>query len=117
MAFILTTDQLKASYDLLCTTPPFRNWNLPDSDDVVFRLNRSKTTSAYQIFDGSRHTIGVSTACISTLDLLNRYMAHEMVHVHEANVRQGRNDVGHSAAWKKWAAQVCRIHGYDPMAF
>jgi hypothetical protein len=117
MAFVLSTDMLKAAYDLLCTTPPFRTWNLPDSDDVVFKLNRSKTMSAYQIFDGTRHTIGVSIACISTLDLLNRYMAHEMVHVHEANVRQGRNDVGHSAAWRKWAAQVCRIHGYDPMAF
>ena len=117
MAFILTAEHLKASYDLLCTTPPFRNWNLPDSDDVVFKTDRSRTMSAWQTFDGERHVICVSTACVSSIDLLNRYMAHELIHVHEANVRIDRNDVEHSAAWRKWAAQVCRAHGYDPAAF
>jgi hypothetical protein len=117
MAFVLAPEMLKASYDLLCTTPPFNRWNLPDSDDIVFKIDRDKKLSAWQTFDGIRHVICVSIACVSTVDLLNRYMAHEMVHVHEANVRIDRNDVEHSAAWRKWAAQVCKIHGYDPMAF
>ena len=117
MAFTITPDMVRATYDLLCATPPFNKWNLPDSDDIVFKIDRSKTTSAWQTFDGERHTIGASQECISSLELLVRYTAHEMVHVHEANVSVDRSDVAHSAAWKKWALQVCKIHGFDQKAF
>lgn len=115
--FDLTPEMVRASYDLLCTTPPFNTWNLPDSDDVVFRVDRSKTVSAWQTYDSVTHTICASRECISSLPLLIRYVAHEMVHVHEANVRAGRSDVQHGTAWKKWAEQVCKIHGFDQKAF
>ena len=117
MVLILTADALKAAFDLLCATPPFNKWNLPYSDEVKFKTDKSKDTYAWHTFDGKKHTICVSISSISSIDLLIRKMAHEMVHVHEANVRRYRNDVQHSAAWNKWADQVCAVHGFDRKAF
>lgn len=117
MAFVIVPEMIRASYDLLCATPPFDRWNLPDSDEIIFKVNKTSALYAWQTFDGDRHTIGVSTARVGSVDVLNRCVAHEMIHVHEANVRLDRNDIEHSAAWKKWADQVCSIHGFDRKAF
>jgi hypothetical protein len=44
-------------------------------------------------------------------------IGHEMIHVHEEHAKACREDVEHSAAFKKWAQQVCKVHGFDLKRF
>jgi hypothetical protein len=115
MTLPLTPDTLRAAYDYLCTTPPFNRWNLPDSEDIVFRVARDRQHCGWYnkkhryVIAVSRHFIG------RTLSLLET-MGHEMVHLHaERTGAGGRGE--HSAAFKRWAAQVCKVHGFDPQLF
>lgn len=114
----LTPATLAAAYDYLATTAPFNKWNLPDSEDVTFRVVRSRVHLGW--YDRPkpkrRHTIFVSAGCIARTDSLLRLMAHEMIHLHEANAKAcGRGE--HSAAFHAWAAQVCKVHGFDLKLF
>lgn len=112
----LTPDALRAAYDYLCETPPFRRWNLPDSDDVRFLVVRDPTLRGWYRYQEARHVIAISRRCIGHTANLIATMAHEMIHLHEQNARAcGRGE--HSAAFKRWAAQVCRAHGFDPLLF
>jgi hypothetical protein len=43
-------------------------------------------------------------------------MAHEMIHLHQ-RVTGMENSAQHNAAFRKLAAHVCRLHGFDPKAF
>ena len=116
MTLPLTPDTLRAAYDYLATTPPFSRWNLPDGEDVVFRVVRSLELRGWYRLHKGRHVIGVSRNCIGTTDSLMRVMAHEMVHLHEENV--GACGSGqHSAAFHRWAGQICRRHRFDPLLF
>lgn len=117
MSFVLTRDTLRAAYDLLQETQPFCRWNLPDSDDVVFRVARSHNNFGWHTFDGVQHGIAISAATVGTLDTLLKTMAHEMIHVHEHSTRSCKSNTEHSAAFKRWAAQVSKIHGFDPKSF
>lgn len=116
----LTPETLAGAYDYLCTTPPFNKWNLPDSEDVVFKLSRRKREAGRYQWDGERHTIAASIYAIAHTVSLMRFMAHEMVHLHleatRMESRSGGTDV-HNAAFRKFAAHVCKVHGFDPKAF
>jgi len=112
----LTPDTLRAAYDFLNSTPPFNRWNLPDGEDVIFKVVRDRTYQGWYRKIGKRHAIGISRHFIGQTDPLIRVMGHEMVHLHEEHARAlGRGE--HSAAFRKWADQVCRIHGFDPKLF
>lgn len=112
----LTIDTLRAAYDYLATTPPFVRWNLPDGEDVTFRVVKSLDTRGWYRRVGQRHTIGISRNCIGRTDSLMEVMAHEMVHLHEEQA--GACGSGeHSRAFNRWAAQVCKWHGWDPKLF
>lgn len=115
---VFTRDTLRSTYAFLVETPPFCHWNLPDAEDVEFKVARTKTHFGWHRFDGTKHTIAVSRSNRSVRDTatLIATMAHEMIHVHEHHSSRCANGV-HSAAFKKWAAQVCRIHGFDPKEF
>jgi hypothetical protein len=117
MPLVLTVEILRAAYDLLAGTPPFSNWNLPDGEDVTFRvLRRNDRYGQYQLRYG-RHHIAVSRSCIGTLNYLLVTLAHEMTHMHEERVGVGRGDVAHGREFRKWALQICRVHGFDSKAF
>lgn len=110
---------LAAAYDYLCTTPPFSSWNLPDSDDVKFRVIKSKKLFAQYVWDGT-HTIEVSSGTVGHTGTLMETMSHELVHLHlRLTGMESRSDNPnvHNAAFQKLAAKVCSTHGFDVKAF
>lgn len=115
----LTPEVLAAAYDYLVTTQPFANWNLPDSDDIKFRVIRSRKVFAQYIYDGG-HTIEVSSGTVGHTKTLMETMAHELVHLHlritGMESRSKSEDV-HNMPFRKLAAKVCATHGFDPKAF
>lgn len=116
----LTPEMLAAAYDYLLATPPFSGWNLPDSEDVKFIVNRNlkKKFAQYQ-WDGERHTIAISEASVGHSCTLIEALAHETIHLllEERGWESRGNEGVHNAAFRKLAAQVCKIHGFDPKAF
>ncbi len=119
MALPLTPETLAAAYDLLCTTPPFNKWNLPDHEDVTFKVTKSKDyIAACRRSDKGNYLIEVSSSYVGRTAYLLETMAHEMIHVHEVGTgicKSGRSD--HGVSFKKFAGQVCEIHGFDPKVF
>lgn len=117
MTLPLTPDVLRAAYNYLNETQPFVRWNLPDGDDVVFKVVRDRNRCGWYLFDNGRHIIGVSTISIGRSSSLIELMAHEMVHLHERLVGTGARGTLHGASFYRYAAQVCRVHGFDPKLF
>jgi hypothetical protein len=116
MTVPLTRDTLAAAYDYLRSTPPFRSWNLPEPEEIVFRV--AKTPGLYGWCDHKRgrHVIAVSRQAVGHTMTLFETMAHEMLHLHEA--RAGvRSRSEHGPAFKKWSARICKVHGFDPKRF
>jgi hypothetical protein len=120
MSLPMTPESLAAAYDYLKTTPPFSKWNLPDSEDVLFKVGKYRTDYASYRWDGKQHTISMSANAIGHTVTLFRYLAHEMIHLHLEETgmesRTGGKDT-HNAAFRKFAASVCRYHGFDVKAF
>jgi hypothetical protein len=120
MTLPLTKEMLAAAYDFLCTTPPFSKWNLPDGEDVVFKITRSRSEFAHYRFVDGRHTISVSSAAVGHPATLIRIMAHEAIHLHlemTGMESKGGDSNTHNMAFRKLASHVCRIHGFDPKEF
>lgn len=119
--FKLTPGLLRVNYDMNRHTAPFDRWNLPDPEDVVFKVTRSRRTAGYHttyIADG-RHEIGISERCCGSLYTLTRIMQHEMVHAHQKNTvpKTETPGVEHNAAFRRESDKVCAIHGWDRMEF
>lgn len=118
MTLPLSRDVLASAYDYLCTTQPFCEWNLPDSEDVRFRVVKSPLLRGWYCLgeDGS-HTIAISSRCIGQTDSLMRTMAHEIVHLHQGEVKIDSPGSEHNRAFWKLAEQVCHFHGFDYRLF
>lgn len=117
MTLHITPEILQHAYDYLRSTPPFRSWNMPEAEDVLFKVGRSHDTrGVYRLVDG-KHTITISQRCIGRTSSLMEILAHEMIHLHEEATGMCRPGVEHTAAFHKIAARVCRIHGFDPKLF
>ena len=118
MSLPLTPENLRAAYDFLCTTAPFNKWNLPEGDDVTFKVSRSRTTAALLTYWGDRTELTVSSALNGHTDTLLSSVAHEMIHLHERQCGiKSTGENAHGRAFRKWAAQVCDAHGFDPKIF
>lgn len=111
----MTPDALRACYDFLNETLPFKRWNLPDGEDVEFRVVRDPGLFGWYLLENGKHIIGISRTTVKHTDTLVRTMAHEIVHVHEHC--SGPCKRGHSRAFRAYAKQVCAAHGFDPGAF
>lgn len=119
MTLPLTPEMLAAAYDFLALTPPFNAWSLPPSEDVRFKVSRSRRWFARYRWDGSRHTIEVSANSVGYSETLFPKMGHEMVHMHLEELgmdRRGTPDT-HSGAFRSLAGGVCQCHGWDLKAF
>jgi hypothetical protein len=114
MTLPLTPDLLRASYNFLRATPPFKSWGLPPGEGVKFRVTRSRKTQGDHLLLNGAHTIRVSCVKVGYTASLLALMAHEMVHV--VCDREGVRSE-HGASFKKRAATVCRYHGFDPAEF
>jgi hypothetical protein len=110
---------MAAAYDYLRTTPPFSRWNLPDSEDVAFKLSRRPREFGRYQWDGKRHTITASIHGVGHTATLMRFLSHEMVHLYLEKMgwESGGGLDTHNAAFRKFATQVCKHHGFDPKAF
>ena len=116
MSLNLTPEILRAAYDFLCTTQPFSRWNMPDGEDVRFYVIRNRHVHGWYQKSPHAHEIAISSATVGHTAVLMTTMAHEMIHLHEKhNSVQGHGE--HSAAFKKYAERVSKIHGFDPKAF
>lgn len=117
MPLPLSPDILRAAYDYLCATPPYRSWNLPDGEEVVFRVAKSTSHQGWYGREGGKHVICVSSAKIGRTISLIEVMAHEMVHLYQGDSRMETPGAEHNAAFRKLAARVCHAHGFDPKLF
>lgn len=117
MTLRLTPEALAAAYDYLRTTAPFDRWNLPESEDVVFRVTKTPHVRGRYLFESGRHVIEASTRCLGHTLSVMALMAHEMVHLHQRHVCMETPGAEHNAAFHKIAGQVCRVHGFDERLF
>ncbi len=119
MTLPLTPEVLAAAYDFLRTTPPFSGWNLPEPEDIDFKVSRRTSEFGRYQLVGDRHIIAMSGAAIGQTATLMHYLAHECIHLHlEITGMESRGGPNtHNAAFRKFATQVCKVHGFDPKAF
>jgi hypothetical protein len=116
MTLRLNKEMLAACYDFVVACPPFDRWNLPPSEDVVFKVIRSNTTRGWYTFKNGRHTIAISQNCVGhTISLLS-VMMHEVLHLHQKH-NCLETSAMHNAAFQKDALRICKIHGFDPALF
>lgn len=113
-----TQEMLGASYELLRTTPPFNKWNLPEPEEIKFVVTKDASTYGYYDYarKGGKHVIAVSNRMNGYMTSLLEVMAHEMIHLHERRTGMHRSSQ-HSAVFKRLAAKVCKLHGFDQKRF
>jgi hypothetical protein len=120
MSLPITPESLAAAYDYLKTTPPFNKWNLPESEDVLFKLSRRPREYGRYQWNGTRHTITASVHGMAHTTTLMRFLSHEMVHLYLEIMgweSRAHSEEVHNAAFRKFAARICKYHGFDPKAF
>lgn len=116
----LTPDLLEVCYDFLAETQPFVGWNLPPGDDVVFIVTRSRVEFGKYWRDGAIPHISISERSIGQVGTLVEKMSHEMIHLHldmTGMESKGGDTNTHGMAFRRLASDVCKAHGYDPLAF
>jgi len=116
----LTPEALENAYEYLRVTLPFRRWDLPHADNLVFRVMGAR--DRYGHFKGrikdntDLNEIGVSQRKVQSTDMLMATMAHEMIHLHQ-HEKGGCTRGVHNAHFMRLAARVCRVHGFDLETF
>lgn len=118
----LNKERLIACYDFLSACPPYCDWNLPDSEDVIFKVTRSRNEKGYHKLwyrgrKKDQHEIGISAYCCGWTNQVLWVMGHEMVHMHQEEVGMGSPHNDHNAAFKALGIECCQIHGWDPHEF
>ena len=115
MALTLSPEILRHAYEFLAVTQPFAKWNMPDSEDLVFRVVHDPLVRGWCQM-GDKPTLAISSRCISHTISLIATMAHEMIHLHQG-VTNMETKAQHNAAFNKLAKRVCAIHGWDEKLF
>ena len=115
MAFHLTPDIMRAAYGFLHSLPPFNKWNLPEPEDMRFKV--AKSAINYGWCDGRRKLkmplIAVSSRSHGIPSTLLKTLAHEMIHLYMyAHNIPDRSE--HGKTFKAYWQQVCVVLGYDP---
>jgi hypothetical protein len=116
MTLPLSPEMLAAAYDFVRACPPYSRWKLPESDDIKFVVDRQHDTCGWYRFENNEHVIGISSKCIGHTHNLIEIMFHEAIHLYQ---RQSLTETrgAHNAAFKKLAAKVAKLHGFDPKMF
>lgn len=117
MTLPLNREMVEAAYEYIRTTPPFRNWNLPEPEDIRFRVVKDRTRRGFYRRDRDNvPTIYVSSASIGYSHNLIETVSHETIHLHEDRLGI-LGPAEHSLAFQRFAKQVCAFHGFDPKLF
>lgn len=108
-------DILAAAYDFLRTTEPFKNWKLPEAEEVGFGVVRDPSIFAdIEIGAGGVPVIRVSEARNGHAVTLLATLSHEMIHLRQFQLGDSGN---HNFLFQKLARRVCAAHGFDIKAF
>jgi SprT-like family. len=110
---MITQATLIAAYELLRTCPPFLGWRLPDPGEIEFVTIKDR--HLYGDCDGE--ILRVSVNKHGHLNTLLATVAHEMVHLHQMRAKLETPNTEHNKDFRRRAARVCRIHGFDPKVF
>lgn len=113
----LNPEILARAYDYLQSTQPFCKWNLPDSDDITFKVIRTKKLFGQHYRLNGKHVLEVSSGMHGHSNTLLSTIAHEMIHIHQDEAGMSRRGTEHNAAFHKLASRVCKVHGWDPKLF
>lgn len=122
----LTPEILERAYEYLRATPPFNKWKLPDADDVIFSVSAEKKLYGHYQYDADarhpeklNHHITVSEYKNPRSHVMMETLAHEMIHLHQrvSGLKTGYHSASHGRLFKRWAAQVCKAHGFDLKTF
>lgn len=118
---VLTPDILRAAYNYLSETEPFVGWNLPDGEDIKFKVTHRKKAQ------GCTHCVVYGDKCDFVIEISDPHhdhtaslmltMAHEMVHVHQRHNCINRAKASHGTDFLQLAQEVCTVHGFDPGQF
>ena len=114
MTLRLTPDMLAAGYDFLRTTDPFQRWRLPESYELGFHVVRNAALSADFSVRGGMLCIRVSEANNGHSLTLLASLGHEMIHLRQHLTGDREH---HGPRFKRMAARVCAVHGFDPKIF
>lgn len=119
MSLPLTPELLRAAYDFLRATPPFRPWRMPSGWEVKFAVMRTKRFEGdHTTWIGTdNHIIRVSAGKIAYTNSLLAVMGHEMIHAHQAIEKTETPNTVHNRDFHTIAAKVCKYHGFDPKLF
>lgn len=105
-------------YEALIHTPPFDQWNLPQAEDVTFKVFRRPHIYGYY----TRHrrsmsgwTIGIGPK-VGHLSTLHGTLGHECIHMHLDRLGWA-SGAEHNPAFRKLAAHVAALQGFDPMCY
>jgi len=114
----ITPTLCEATYEMLRCTEPFSKWNLPEGEDVRFKVTRHPHRMGTHRRLKGKHEIEISSACVGQLPTLTETMAHEMCHMHEENTPGLCSRAAHGRVFKALAARVCKVHTcFDPKRF
>jgi len=116
---VLTPETLERAYDYLRSTKPFSSWNLPEPEDVTFKVIRDRSVHGWHRFQRLpgrkiKHTVAISRNTVGHTLTLFTSLAHEKCHMYEAEMGL---TPGHGPVFQKLSAQVCKFHGFDPKLF
>jgi hypothetical protein len=118
MRLRLTPAIVGLHYEALIHTPPFDKWNLPPAEDITFKVFRKPLHYGYYTRDKRSFTglvIGIGPK-VGHLSTLHGTLGHEIIHLHLDRLGWG-GGVEHNSAFRKLAAQVAKIQGFDPMCY
>lgn len=113
MTLKLTPERLASVYTMLLAWPPFNRWNLPKTDEVKFRVLRTKHWDADWWIEGGKHHVRVSEGRASHLTTIVQAMAHEMIHVKQHGDGSETKGVEHNADFQRIAQNLCKQYGWD----
>ena len=115
----LKPQHIEAAYSLLRTLYPFDGYNLPEADEVEFRVVKDKRLLGWhhQRTNADRtNVISISYRGVGHLDSLMRVLGHELIHLAQA-VNGTSTKSLHNAEFYRMAEEVCDSLGWDIRIF
>lgn len=117
MTIPLTPDTLASAWDYICTIPPLSGWNLPDSEEITFRVVKTKKIYAQLSYIRKKYLIEVSEAKCGRHETILSTLAHEACHMHQHSACFMNKRNFHDKAFWLLADEVCRFHEFDRKLF
>lgn len=112
MAIYWTVEILRAQYEVLRHSLPFKRWGLPHADWVEFHVGMNPSVRGEWSYDRvkKRHIICISNPTCQTFPTMIRTMMHEMCHMRQHMLGE-RSE--HGRVFNLLADQVCKRHGFE----